>query len=148
MEEGNFPRISELREAASPFTLNGCARDMHCPCKNPPATLNFWFTAEKTQRGMETELCSAALPVLQQTCSGGFSEHYFWNAWKWIASVWSYENPSEGGEMTGKRFCGLWNFNSLKWWNNCCGNESTWSPWRTPHTLYSQRQNTKACLII
>lgn len=53
MEEGNFARISELREASSPFTLNYCARDMYCSCKKPPATLNFWFTTEKAQRGMQ-----------------------------------------------------------------------------------------------
>lgn len=55
-----------------------------------------------------------------------------------------YEKPSERGGMTGKRFRGLWNFNSLKWWNNCCGNESTWSPWQKPGTLHSQQHSTKA----
>lgn len=54
------------------------------------------------------------------------------------------EKPSDRGAVTGKRFCGLWNFNSLKWWNNCCGNESTRSPWQTPGTLHSQQHNTKA----
>lgn len=86
MEE-YFARISEWREAASPFTLNCCARDIYCPCKNPPARLNFWFTAEKAERNAD-RICSAALPVLQQTCSGAFSEHYFRKAWKCMASIW------------------------------------------------------------
>lgn len=86
MEE-YFARISEGGETASPFTLNCCARDIYCPCKNPPARLNFWFTAEAAERNAD-RICSAALPVFQQTCPGAFSEHYFWKAPKWITSIW------------------------------------------------------------
>lgn len=60
MEEEYFARVSEWREAASPFTLNCCARDIYRPCKNPPATLSFWFTAEKAERNAD-RICSAAL---------------------------------------------------------------------------------------